>query len=120
MAGKNTIPLYDELVKSPEFSDLDYEEEKDFRLGRKDSLGAEYFEMQEHIAFQSILAENYDREYKMRYFFSEGIPLYDEVVKSPEFSELEYEDEKMYELSPRRVELGAEPENTQEKVLLDK
>ena len=120
MARKDNVPLYDELVKSPEFSDLDYEEEKDFRQGRKDSLGAEYFEMQEHIAFQSILAENYDREYKMRYFFSEGIPLYDEVVKSPEFSELEHEDEKLYELSPRRVELGAEPENTQEKILPDK
>ena len=48
------------------------------------------------------------------------VPLYDEVVKSPEFSELEYEDGKSYELSPRRVELGAEAENTQEKVLFDK
>ena len=120
MAGKNTIPLYDELVKSPEFSDLDYEEEKDFRLGRKDRLGAEDFEMQEHISFQNILAENYNRDYKMRSYFNDGTPLYDEVVKSPEFSELEYEDEKSYELSPRRVELGAEPENTQEKILLDK
>ena len=120
MAGKNDIPLYDELVKSPEFSDLDYEEEKDFRLGRREDLGSGYFEMQEHIAFQSILAENYNREYKKRAFFVDDIPLYDEVVKSPEFSELEYEDEKSYELSPRRIELGADPENTQEKVLLDK
>ena len=83
MAGKNTIPLYDELVKSPEFSDLDYEEEKDYRLGRKESLGGEYFEMQEHIAFQSILAENYNREYKREIFFADGTPLYDELVKSP-------------------------------------
>ena len=119
MAVKNDIPLHDELVKSPEFSDLDYEEEKDFRLGRKEGLGGEYFEMQEHIAFQSILAENYN-EYKRNAFYVDGIPLYDEVVKSPEFSELEYEDGKSYELSPRRVELGAEAENTQEKVLFDK
>ena len=118
MASKDDIPLYDELVKSPEFSDLDYEEEKDFRLGRKEGLGGEYFEMQEHIAFQSILAENYN-EYKRNAFYVDGIPLYDEVVKSPEFSELEYEDEKLNELNPRRVELGAEPENTQEKILLD-
>lgn len=118
MAVKKDIPLYDELVKSPEFSDLDYEEEKDFRLGRKESLGAEYAEMQEHIAFQSALAKNYEYEYRQKALYVNDIPLYDEVIKSPEFSELEYEDEKLNKLTPRRVELGAEPEYTQEKVLL--
>ena len=118
MAGKNSIPLYDELVKSPEFSDLNYEEEKDFRLGRKDRLGAEDFEMQEHISFQNILAENYNRDYKMRSYFNDGTPLYDEVVKSLEFSELNTENET--DKVPRRVELGPEPEKTQEKVLVEK
>ena len=115
MAKKDDIPLYDELVKSPEFSDLDYEEEKEFRLGRKEDLGAEYIEMQENIAFQAALEEEEKREE----LFVNDIPLYDEVIKSPEFSELEYEDEKLNELTPRRVELGAEPEHTQEKILLN-
>ena len=117
MAGKNTIPLYDELVKSPEFSDLDYEEEKDFRLGRKDRLGAEDFEMQEHISFQNILAENYNRDYKMRSYFNDGTPLYDEVVKSPEFSELENDEEaKIITETVKRNDSDGEPYETQEKI----
>ena len=45
------------------------------------------------------------------------IPLYDEVVKSLEFSELNTENESAK--VPRRVELGPEPEKTQEKVLVE-
>lgn len=44
------------------------------------------------------------------------LALYDEVVKSPEFSDLDYKSKSLEELTARKVELKAETENSQEKI----
>lgn len=106
MARELDIPLYDEVIRSSEFSDLDYEERLGSRAARRNDMGVGTLKSQEYFTFGMSNSMDY-------------IPLYDEVVKSPEFSELDYEDDIVQEKIPRRVDLGSEPEYTQEKILLN-
>ena len=117
MDKKTDVPLYDEVVKSPEFTDLDDKDIDGFEHARKDDMGLEPEDTQEKVTPENN--GNIDKRVDPETEISDGdIPLYDEVVKSLEFSELNTENESAK--VPRRVELGPEPEKTQEKVLVEK
>lgn len=117
MDKKMDIPLYDEVVKSPEFTDLDHKDIDTFEHARKNDFGLEPEDTQERMTLGSENFAEKKVSLASETIIDDDIPLYDEVVKSLEFSELNNDNEA--DKVPRRMELGAEPERTQEKVLFD-
>lgn len=117
MNKKTDVPLYDEIVKSPEFTDLDHKDIDIFEHARKNDLGLEPEDTQEKVTLKSENTKEKKLTSASAVFIDDDIPLYDEVVKSLEFSELNNDNEA--DRVPRRMELGAKPERTQEKVLFD-
>ena len=114
----NQEGLQEELINFSKkiITDLDDKDIDGFEHARKDDMGLEPEDTQEKVTPENN--GNIDKRVDPETEISDGdIPLYDEVVKSLEFSELNTENESAK--VPRRVELGPEPEKTQEKVLVE-
>ena len=126
--AEGKIPLYDEIVKSPEFSELLLDDEIINAISEKVKRNEEDaidYDSQEKISVQEEKKICSETD-KIREIVkgglptSEGdIPIYDEVIKSPEFSELAMEDEALTE-KVKRSETDGEAHKTQEKIIDEK
>ena len=120
--SKNVIARVDDetkkILKGDTFISNNQNGEKEKEISEEELLLNEMEKEEESIEELDALEEIINADIPT----AEGdIPLYDEVVKSPEFSELEDNDEtKVITQTVKRTELDGEPYKSQEKVTVMK